>query len=137
MNISYKTAKNISADQLHVLYTDANWTAYTKDMDNLVKAVQHSLEVITAWHEDSLIGLIRVVGDGHTILYVQDILIKKAYKRNGIGKEMVQRVLANYPNIRQIVLMTDDNEETRGFYEAIGFESCDKGTLVAFAKMQF
>jgi ribosomal protein S18 acetylase RimI-like enzyme len=76
------------------------------------------------------------VGDGLTIIYIQDILVLKAYKRKGIGKKLMNRVLERFVSVRQKVLLTDDNEETRGFYESLGFESCDKGQLVSFVKLE-
>lgn len=90
--------------------------------------------VISAWDKDELIGLVRVVGDGLTIIYVQDILVLKSYKRKRIGSKLLQYVLDEYKDVRQKVLLTDEGEETRGFYEANGFFSCDKGQIVAFAR---
>jgi len=46
------------------------------------------------------------------------------------------RTLDKFKNVRQKVLLTEDNDETRGFYEALDFESCDKGRLVAFTKLE-
>ncbi|MEO1714347.1 MAG: GNAT family N-acetyltransferase [Bacteroidota bacterium] len=117
-----------------VLYTDANWTSYTKDPEKLEQAVLNSLDVITAWENDQLVGLIRAVGDGLTILYIQDILVLKSHKRRGIGCELLTRLLDAYPEVRQKVLLTDERPETRGFYQSMGFLSCDDGKLVAFAK---
>lgn len=90
--------------------------------------------VVTAWDDDNLVGIIRVVGDGLTIIYIQDLIVLSSYKRKGIGSKLLEVVFERYENVRQKVLLTDDSNETRGFYEANGFISCDKGELVAFAK---
>ena len=68
-------------EDIRCLYLDAQWTNYTKDMPKLMNALKKSLMVVTAWESDKLVGLIRVVGDGLTIIYIQDILVKRAYKR--------------------------------------------------------
>jgi len=117
------------------LYNDANWTVYTKDKKTLMNAIKNSLCLITAWDNNQLVGLIRVIGDNHTIIYIQDILVLKSHKKQKIGTALVNKVLSKYKHIRQNVLLTDDNPETRGFYESLGFESCDKGQLVSFFKM--
>ena len=44
----------------------------------------------------------------------------------------MNEVLNKFKDVRQKVLLTDDNEETRLFYESLGFESCDKGKLVSY-----
>jgi GNAT superfamily N-acetyltransferase len=56
-----------------------------------------------------------------------------SYKRKGIGSKLLEHILEEYENGHQKVSLTDDSEETRGFYEANGFVSCDKGDLVAFS----
>lgn len=134
--ISYKEHAKLNQQAVLDLYNEANWTAYTKDPDNLMRAINNSLYVLTAWEGDKLIGLIRLIGDGLTIIYIQDILVLKTYKRNKIGTTLVKKALDNYKNVRQTVLLTDDSSETRGFYENLGFESCDKGKLVSFAKFK-
>lgn len=135
MHISYKWGTNIPKKDLIKLYEDAGWTAYVKDVDKLFKAMEGSLKVCTAWKENELAGLIRVIGDGETIIYVQDVLVMKKYKRNKIGSTLMNKVMDEYKNVRQKVLLTDDSEETRGFYEKLGFSSCDKGSLVAFVNI--
>jgi ribosomal protein S18 acetylase RimI-like enzyme len=124
----------IAKSQLLSLYKDAGWLAYTNEPNKLVEAIKNSLYVLTAWDDDKLVGLIRVVGDGLTIVYIQDILILKKYKRQGIGTLLMKKVIEKFQDVRQKVLLTEDSEETRGFYESMGFESCDKGESVAFFK---
>ena len=133
--IILKRGKEVNENHIKDLYNDAGWSSYTKDMSKLMRAIKASLFVVTAWEGNNLIGLIRVVGDGLTIIYIQDILVKKSYKRRGIGTKLLEEVLKEYEDVRQKVLLTDESEETRGFYEQNGFVSCDKGEVVAFARL--
>lgn len=107
-------------DQLLALYDDVGWVLYTKEPDVLVHAVQQSLYVWTAWDQDKLVGLARVVGDGLTIVYIQDILVHTDYQKIGIGSCLLQAVLHKYDSVRQIVLLTDDTDATKQFYEKNG-----------------
>lgn len=135
-NLEFSEEKKLNEADLLSLYNDANWMAYTNNPDLLQQAVSNSLYVLTVWENHKLVGLIRLVGDGLTIVYIQDILVLKSHKRRKIGSLLLQKALEKYKNVRQKVLLTDDNEETRGFYEARGFSSCDKGDLVAFVKLE-
>lgn len=130
--IIYREQKNIDQPALLNLYNDAGWFVYTRNPEQLTQAIRQSLFVYTAWENEQLIGLIRVVGDGLTIIYVQDILVLKSHKRQGIGRKLMERILEEYRPVRQKVLLTDDTPETRSFYEALGFRSCDDGKIVAF-----
>lgn len=80
-------------------------------------------------------GLVRVVGDGLTIIYIQDILVLKSHQNQGIATHLMTRVLDKFKAVRQKVLLTDEAPDVRHFYEKNGFQSCDSGELVAFAKM--
>ncbi len=135
-NLEFSEEKKLNQADLLSLYNDANWLAYTNSPDLLQQAVSNSLYVLTAWENHKLVGLIRLVGDGLTIVYIQDILVMKSHKRRKIGSLLLQKALEKYKDVRQKVLLTDDNDETRGFYEARGFSSCDKGDLVAFVKLE-
>ena len=72
----------------------------------------------------------RAVGDGQTILYIQDILVLQQYRRHGIGRTMVKMLLDAYPNVRQRVLLTDETPEMHGFYESLGFFPSGHGILL-------
>ncbi|WP_404456805.1 GNAT family N-acetyltransferase [Oceanobacillus kapialis] len=136
MNITYQYAKSIDNDKVMKLYKDAGWFAYTKDAALLQQAIQQSLEVISAWDGDKLVGLIRAVGDGLTILYIQDILVLKDYQNQGIATQLMEQMLDNYKNVRQKVLLTEEAPDVRHFYEKNGFMSCDQGSAVAFARLK-
>lgn len=131
--ITYKIDKELDINEVNNLYLDAGWLRYTNNLPQLMDAINNSMMVVSAWSGNELVGLIRVIGDRHVILYIQDILILKEYKRNGIGKKLVEIVIEQFSNVRQIVLLTEDQEETRGFYESLGLKSCDDGRTVAFA----
>lgn len=119
--LTYQTAACPTLDELIDLYHAVGWGAYTKDPARLEAAVSASLAIVTARQNGELIGLARVVGDGQTIVYLQDILIRPTHQRRGIGRELFQRVFAPYSDVRQKVLITDDEVSQRAFYESMGF----------------
>ena len=114
------------------LYNSVNWTNYTNNTPTLLKAIENSLKIITARIDKKLIGLIRIVGDGHTIIYIQDILVLPIYQRKGIGKKLLKTVLDEYHLVRQKILLTDDNNDTKGFYESLGMKAVNELELKAY-----
>lgn len=119
--LTYETAACPAPEELVSLYNAVGWAAYTRDPVRLAAAVSASLAVVTARQDGELIGLARVVGDGQTIVYLQDILIRPTHQRRGIGRELFQRVFAPYSDVRQKVLITDDEASQHAFYESMGF----------------
>ena len=134
MDITYSERKAIAKNLLLELYTNAGWTAYTTHPEKLVMAIRNSQFVLSAWHQGKLVGLIRTIGDGSTITYIQDILVHTDFKRKKIGSTLMGKTIDRFQGVRQMVLLTDDNKESRGFYESLGFESCDRGKLVSFVR---
>ena len=98
MTINFSISKDIDIKQLEELYNDVGWSAYTQDLEVLKQAILQSLDVITVWNDDKLVGLIRAIGDGLTIVYIQDILVLNAYQNKGIASELLQRILNKYKN---------------------------------------
>ena len=135
MEFTIANNKTIDSEQLKSLYNDVGWSAYTNDLEMLQRALLQSLDVLTAWDGNKLVGLIRIVGDGLTIIYIQDILVLNEYQNQGIASRLMQDILKKYETVRQKVLLTEEAPDVRHFYEKQGFQSCDKGDLVSFAKL--
>ena len=103
------------------LYESAGWTNYTGAPEMLEAALRGSLRVLGAYDGALLTGLIRTVGDGSSILFVQDILVLPAYRRRGIGSALMRALLASFPGVYQVRLCADDTEEAARFYRSLGF----------------
>lgn len=135
MTIVYKETKEIDVDKVRGLYLDVKWTAYTEDEGIIRSIIPNALHVISAWEGEELVGLVRTIGDGVYILYIQDLLVKEAYQGKGIGSELLQKMIHKNKHIPQKVLMTDNQESTVRFYEQNGFVKADGGSNgVAFVQ---
>ena len=82
------------------LYNSVGWTAYTAHPEVLHKGFDHSLLTLAAYEGEQLLGIIRVVGDGYTIVFVQDLLVFPEHQRKGIGSALLQAVLNQYRHVR-------------------------------------
>ncbi|MGX7105352.1 GNAT family N-acetyltransferase [Globicatella sanguinis] len=58
----------------------------------------------------------RAVGDGYSILFIQDLLILPEFQRQGIGTNLLNKVINTFPNVYQLHLLTDNSEKTRKFH---------------------
>ena len=68
-----KEYKNFKEAEIRQLYSEVGWSAYTENMPMVEQGYINSLLVLAAYENDELLGIIRVVGDGFTIVFVQDI----------------------------------------------------------------
>lgn len=119
------------------LYESVGWTAYTVDPSTLMAALAGSSRVVVARRDDQLLGLARVVSDGVSICYLQDVLVRPEAQRAGIGRRLVDVALEPYAEVRQKVLLTDAEPGQRAFYESLGYREAHDhpdGGLRAFVR---
>ena len=118
-----KEYKEYQEDEIQTLYAAVGWTAYTEDLAALKRGFQNSLLVLAAYEDGELIGLIRAVGDGATVVFVQDLLVAPQKQRRGVGTALLKAVLDRYSNVRQLLLTTDNTPKTIAFYKSLGFST--------------
>lgn len=134
-NFELSLTKSLPSEKVKKLYLDAGWTNYTDNLTKLMRGIENSLDVISAWDGEILIGLIRTIGDKETIIYIQDILVLQEYKRKGAGHQLMKEILDNYKDVRQIILLTDSELEQKYFYESMGMEDCSLANLKTYRKV--
>ncbi len=122
-------------DELINLYSSVGWSSYANNPSMLEAAFAGSLLVLGAFEDDKLIGIIRAVGDGASIVYIQDIIVHPAHQRQGIGSKLLTAMLAHYKTVYQICLMTDDTEKTVNFYRSCRFTKASDIGCCGFMKM--
>ena len=135
--------------QVLELYSAVGWTTYTKAPEVLERALVGSATVVVATMlfpaeiapteiagvgGERVVGLARVVSDGETICYLQDVLVHPSAQRIGLGTRLVEAVLEPYAEVRHKVLLTDDESGQRAFYQALGYSSIEGTTLRAFTR---
>lgn len=101
----------------------------------LKKGFEHSLLVLAAYENEELVGILRAVGDGYTIVFIQDILVKPAHQHRGIGSCLVEEVLKTFSNVRQIELATDNTTKTCAFYKSLGFSELSELGCCGFMRI--
>lgn len=116
------------------LYASVGWAAYTDYPELLRKGFENSMLTLAAYEGDQLLGIIRTVGDGHTIVFVQDILVFPEHQRKGIGTALLQAILDRYSHVRQIELATDNTPKTIAFYKSMGFKEMSAIGCCGFMK---
>ena len=109
-------------DVLH-LYQAVGWTNYTNQPQMLEQSLAHSLAIYVARDGEKIVGLVRLVGDGFSSVFVQDLIVLPSYQRQGIGSDLMKEALGDYKDAYQVQLVTDQTEKTLGFYRSLGFET--------------
>lgn len=137
MTVELRHDAPLKPEALIALYSSVGWSAYTREPDRLVRALAGSRCWVSAHDGGALVGLARAVGDGETIAYIQDVLVDPEHQRQGVGRALLQRLL-DLVDVRQVVLITDDEPEQHAFYRSCGLVRSDEvstGPLRAFVRL--
>ena len=102
-------------EDLLALYSSVGWTNYTNNPSMLEEAVKASLWQLAVYDEKELVAYIRLVGDGHSVIFVQDLLVQPDHQRQGIGKKLLEEAFTTFPNVYQRLLAN------LAFYQSLGF----------------
>ena len=121
--ISVRKQEVVKLDDVLHLYQAVGWTNYTNQPQMLEQALSHSLAIYLALDGDAVVGLVRLVGDGFSSVFVQDLIVLPTYQSQGIGSRLMKQALGDYKDVYQVQLVTDQTEKTLGFYRSLGFET--------------
>jgi GNAT superfamily N-acetyltransferase len=85
--------------------------------DQYRRSHENSHAVVFGRYDGQYVANGRILSDGVCNAYLVDIWTATPYRRRGIGREVVNRLLATVPG-QHVGLFTDDMQP---FYEALGF----------------
>lgn len=131
--IVYKEFGKELLGKVKEIYQEEGWRSYLSDDEKLARAFQNSLYIWGAFEEDDLIGFVRCVGDGEHILLVQDLIVDKKHRKQGIGTELLKHVWEKYADVRMFQVITDlyDEADNR-FYQSFGMRKLVEGDMVSY-----
>jgi N-acetylglutamate synthase-like GNAT family acetyltransferase len=120
-------ATNLDVSQLLQLFHQAPW-AKNRTLEDAKAMLDHSDVVLCAWDGDRLVGFGRVLTDFIYRATIWDVIVDQAYQKQGIGTELVQRIL-NHPKLKKVELFWLCTRRP-GFYEKLGFSSKEQTGMV-------
>lgn len=136
-SVDYSEQDVVGDNEAHDLYASVGWSAYLDRSGAIRTAIDGSSYVATARVDGRLVGLARVVSDDSSIAFLQDLLINPDFQGQGIGRRLVDMVLARYSHVPRIVLLTDDEARQHHLYRSVGFTDIgDVDRLHGFVRFQ-
>lgn len=117
--IRYEFDTPISAAALADLRQAVGWNRMARDLaDPRLRNTFH----LCAFDGSSLVGYAAVISNGVTDAYIQDVMVHPAYQRQGIGTQLMERILTRLQTDGlYMVSVIYGDEALRPFYEKFGF----------------
>ena len=126
--IRYKFDVVPTAQQIVQLYNDAGLPRPTHDAKRIKAMFENSDLIITAWDEDKLVGVSRMITDWVWCSYLADLAVSPSYKRSGIGKKLVE--LSREKVGEQSMLLLLSVPTAMDYYPKVGFARENRAFIV-------
>jgi GNAT superfamily N-acetyltransferase len=118
MKIALSEKRDIDKSQVIELYKRNKWSSADKP-DELMKALENSHALISAWDGEKLVGLANSISDGYLVVYYSHLLILPDYQGKGIGRMIMDKMQSRYADFHQQILVADGRAIE--FYAKCGF----------------
>jgi len=128
MPLIYKTDIIPTAEQVIELYENAGLPRPTNDPERIGKMYANANLVITAWDDNTLVGVSRAITDWVWCCYLADLAVRSDYKASGIGKKLVQLTKEKVGEQSMVLLLSVPT--AMEYYPKIGMEKVDNSFII-------
>lgn len=127
--MTYLENAPVSANALADLRQAVGWNRME---DCCRSSLMTSYYHIAVYENDALIAYIDCVSNGVTDAYIQDLLVHPDFQGNGIGTELMNRMIVFLKSRRIFMISVIFEESLRSFYKRFGFTEMLSGQLQTF-----
>ena len=127
MTVVFEEVEAAPFEEIVELYKSAGWWRDVSDASNASVSIPAMIRgsfrfMVARLPEGRIIGMARVISDGCSDAYIQDVVVLPPYRRRGIGRELVRRLTEHCVarEIAWIGLVAEPG--TRELYEALGYD---------------
>jgi len=133
-NIEIKIVDFWPVNEIVELYKAGGWWKDHYDPAGIKDLIKGSFAFAIAIDKKSnkSIGMGRLISDGVSDAYIQDLVVTPKYRKKGIGKQITE-TLINYckkRNITWLGLIAEPDQED--FYKTLGFKRMEKYTPMLY-----
>jgi ribosomal protein S18 acetylase RimI-like enzyme len=119
VSIRFQEGSDVPVDLLRELYQHAPW-AEDRTASDIREMLQQTDLVLSAWDGTRLVGFGRALTDRVYRAILYDIIVHPDYQRQGLGRELVERLL-NHPLLAKVPVISLFTRDKQSFYDKFGF----------------
>jgi len=128
MEISYKSDICPETAQIIDLYNSSGINRPTANFERTAKMYTNANLVITAWHDEMLVGVARSLTDFCYCCYLSDLAVRLEYQKQGIGKELIRLTQKEIGDQTMLLLLSATG--AMDYYPKLGFEKVENGYII-------
>lgn len=132
-NYEIKIVKTWPENELVNLYKAGGWWKDSYDKSKLKDLINGSFVFAVLIDESGkTVGMGRVLSDGISDAYIQDLVVLPEHRNKGLGKELVKKLIefCHSKGIKWIALIAEPDQED--FYKKLGFKQMNRYVPLKF-----
>ena len=118
--------EGLTPARIATLYRRAPLLRPVDSPDSLWSMFENASLVITAWYNEHLVGIARVLTDEVLYSYLCDLAVEPDVQRLGVGKRLIAEVLRKCEGTD---LLVRDSDISSTYYAHLGFERVDNAWI--------
>ena len=126
-NIEIKLVKDWPEGDIVNLYKAGGWWKEHYDSSGIKRLIDGSFVFAVAVEKKSgkAVGMGRVISDGVSDAYIQDLVVLPEYRKQGVGKQIVESLLDKClsEGLHWVGLIAEPGQDK--FYTALGFKQME------------
>ncbi|MGE3653810.1 MAG: GNAT family N-acetyltransferase [Flavobacteriales bacterium] len=128
MEINYKTGIIPATELIIDLYNSSGLNRPTTDVERITNMYANSNLIVSAWHNEKLVGISRSLTDFCYCCYLSDLAVREEYKSSGIGKKLIE--LTREKIGEQTMLLLLSAPIAMEYYPKVGFQKVENGFII-------
>ncbi|WP_078083839.1 GNAT family N-acetyltransferase [Microbulbifer mangrovi] len=123
MQIEYKVNEVVSVEQFRSLL-DRSTLAERRPVDDAIcleGMLKHSDLTVSAWFNNTLVGIARSVTDFNYACYLSDLAVDSNFQKNGIGRNLLSMTQEQLGPKCKLILIAAPAANL--YYDQLGFEN--------------
>ena len=126
MTIRYEINTAISVDEFVDLLTRSTLSERRPIHDKacMKGMIENTNLCISAWEDETLIGIARCMTDFHYACYLSDLAVDQQYQKHGIGKTLQMQVQSQLNDKCKMILIAAPT--ANDYYQHIGFTNNER-----------
>ncbi len=129
----------LTVQQFEYLYNSTKWEEFSSHQIEI--SLQKDLYHVSAWIDNEIVGMGRLLGDGSMYWYIQNLIILPKYQCRGVGTAIMNNLLEfvrnNSPSNSHIIVGLMCSEYTAPFYQRFKFDIRPCNNLGPGATLEF
>ena len=118
--IEYRKAESQDLERLRQLLAESGWEKRVADSDRFQKMIENAARTVVAVENAEIVGFARALCDEVSNGYIGTVVVAESKRGQGIGREMVDHLVGNDPNITWVLRAGRGSEE---FWTKMGFSA--------------